>query len=116
MSLLQGFSLIVVFIFFSLFLFSMIVVLRLHYDIYKSFYSISLLNSPPLFFSFIPLSHHSWNSFSRSHSNYTHEYILSLHSPSHTLSLYPPPSHNPSQNLIYLPVLHFLKNKTFFFV
>jgi hypothetical protein len=52
-------------IYFSLYC-HIIVVLRVHCDVYKSSYNISVEFTPPSF-SFIPLPPHSWNSFIRSH-------------------------------------------------
>jgi hypothetical protein len=74
-----------------LILFFNIIVLGVHYDIYKSSYIIVEFTSPS--FSFI--YPHSWSSFNRSHfSIYMHVYLLfPPYSPSYTFSLYLPHSY-----------------------
>jgi hypothetical protein len=69
------------------------VVLVVHWDIYKSSYSVSYLNSP-LHHSPLSPSPHSWNSFNISHfSIFIHEYIIFHH-------IHPPPT---SQTGLVLP-------------
>jgi hypothetical protein len=71
-----------------------IVILEVHCDIHESAYNISFFNSSPLSILLYPpppfLEY-----FQQSHfSIFICEYIVFLpHSPSYTLSLYPPPSH-----------------------
>jgi hypothetical protein len=66
-----------------------------HYGTYKSSYNTSQLNSPPLPFSFILPSSHSWNSFnSYQFSTYIHVYkVFVPYSSSYTLPHFLPHFH-----------------------
>jgi hypothetical protein len=61
----------------------------------QKFLQYIIVEFTPSIISSLSLSPHSWNGFNRPHfSIFIHEYIIfSPHSPSHTLSLYPSPSH-----------------------